>query len=88
MTTMKRDKPPIDVDDLVNAFATLWTETDSVFIHEMMRDQMTFMVQLYSASGARLGTFLDNGRAEAKQKGGQVDKLILEGLTWKVKRYP
>jgi hypothetical protein len=78
----------IDVDDLMDALNTLWTEADSVFIHEMMRVQVTFLLLLYSDSGARLGAFLENGVAAVKRKDGQKDKLMFEGLTWKVKQYP
>ena len=78
----------IDVDDLVDALNTLWTEADSVFIHEMMRVQVTFLLLLYSDSGARLGAFLENGMAAVKRKDGQKDTLMFEGLTWKVRRYP
>jgi hypothetical protein len=78
----------IDVDDLVDALNTLWTEADSVFIHEMMRVQVTFLLLLYSNSGARLGAFLENGMAAVKRKDGQKDTLMFEGLTWKVRWYP
>jgi hypothetical protein len=36
-TTKKREKHNFDVDDLMNVFDSLWTEGDSVFIHEAMR---------------------------------------------------
>ena len=77
----------IDVDELVDALNTLWTEADSVFIHEMMRVQLTFLLLLYSDSGARLGAFLENGMAAVKRKDGQQDTLVFEGLTWKIGRY-
>ena len=67
---------------------TLWTEADSVFIHEMMRIQVTFLLLLYYDSGARLGAFLENGMAAVKRKDGQKDTLMFEGLRWKVRRYP
>ena len=31
-------------DDFDNCVTSLWTESDHVFIHEVMRDQMTFII--------------------------------------------
>ena len=42
ITTNEGEKHLFDVDDLVNVFVSLWTEDDSVFIHEIIRDQITF----------------------------------------------
>jgi hypothetical protein len=81
-----RDKYLFDVDDLVNVLFTLWTEDDSVFIHECMRVRVTFLLLAYCFTGARIGAFLHNGKAEEKRKDGKVDKLMFEGLTWKVRR--
>jgi hypothetical protein len=87
-TTERREKRNFDVDDLVNVLDSLWTEDDSVFIHEVMRDQITFLLLAYCFSGARIGAFLHNGKAEVKGTDGKVDRLMFKGLTWKVRRYP
>jgi hypothetical protein len=55
-TTKKREKHLFDVDNLVNVLVSLWTEDDSVFIHESMRDQITFLLLAYFFSG--IGAFL------------------------------
>src|SRR5947199_1788197 len=62
-------------------------EGDSVFIHEAMRIQITFLLLAYCFSGARIGAFFHNGKAEVKGEAGQIDRLVFEGLTWKVRRY-
>jgi hypothetical protein len=84
-TTKKREKRNFDVDDLVNVLVSLWTEDDSVFIHEVMRDQITFLLLAYCFSGARTGAFLHNGKVEVKGEGGKLDTLVFEGLTWKAR---
>jgi hypothetical protein len=66
-TTVKREKRLFDIDDLVNILFCLWTEDDSIFVHEMMRVQLTFLLRAYCSSGARIGAFLHNGTAEMKQ---------------------
>jgi hypothetical protein len=71
----------------MNVFDSLWMEGDSVFIHEAMRIQITFLLLAYCFSGARIGAFLHNGKAEVKGEDGQIDRLVFEGLTWKVRRY-
>jgi hypothetical protein len=57
--------------------ARSFTISYSVFSDRMRRDQMTFIIQLSSVSGARLGAFLNDNRATVERKGGQVDKLYL-----------
>jgi hypothetical protein len=62
----KREKPLFDVDDLVNGLFSLWTEDNSISIHEVMRVQITFLLLAYRLSGARMGAFLHNGKAQVK----------------------
>jgi hypothetical protein len=50
----------------------------------MMRVQLTFLLLAYCFSGARIGAFLPNSKAEVKREDGQIDRLLFEGLTWKV----
>ena len=69
----------------MNVLDTLWTEDDSIFIHEAMRIQITFLLLAYCFSGARIGAFLHNGTTEVAGENGQVDKLVFQGLTWKVR---
>ena len=69
----------------MNVIVTLWTEDDSIFIHECMRVQMTFLILAYCFTGARVGAYLENGVAEVKRPDGKVDKLVFKGLTWKVR---
>jgi len=83
----KAERPCFDVDDLVNILDSLWTDDDSIFIHVVMRTQITFLLQAHCFSGARIGAFLHNSTAEVKGKDGQIDRLVFEGLTWKVRRY-
>jgi hypothetical protein len=83
-TTKKRDEHLFDVDDLVNVLISLWTEDNAVFIHECMRVQMTFLLLAYCFTGARVGAFLHNDKAEVRREDRQVDKLVFERLTWKV----
>jgi len=64
MKTKKREKRLFDIDDLVGVFVSLWTEDNSVFIHEAMRDQITFLLLVYCFSIARIGAFLHNGKTE------------------------
>jgi hypothetical protein len=71
----------------MNVFDSLWTEGDSIFIHEVVRIQITFLLLAYCFSGARIGAFLHSGKAEVKGEDGQIDRLVFEGLTWKVRRY-
>jgi hypothetical protein len=71
----------------MNILDSLWTNDDSIFIHEVMRTQITFLLQAYYFSGARIGAFLHNGTAEVKGKDGQIDRLMFKGLTWKIRRY-
>jgi hypothetical protein len=52
-----------------------------------MRIQITFLLLAYCFSGARIGAFLYNGKAEVKGENGQIDRLVFKGLTWKVRRY-
>lgn len=85
-TTKKRDKYLFNVDDLVNVLVSLWTEDDPIFIYEGMRLQISFLLLSYCFTGARVGAFLHNGKAEVKRKDGRVDKLVFKGLTWKVRR--
>jgi hypothetical protein len=40
----KREKPLFDVDDLVNVLFSPWTKDNSIFIHEVMRVQITFLL--------------------------------------------
>jgi hypothetical protein len=61
----------------VNVLDSLWTEDDSIFIHEVMRAQMTFLILAYCFSEARIGAFLHNGTAEVEQKDGQRDKAAV-----------
>jgi hypothetical protein len=72
----------------VNVLVSLWTEDDSVFIHEVMRDQITFLFLAYCFSGARIGASLHNGKTEVKGRDGQVDRRVFEGLTCKGKTVP
>ena len=65
-TTKKRGKHLFDVDGLVNVLSILRTEDDSIFIHECMRDQMTFLILAYCFTGTRVGAFFQNGKAEMK----------------------
>jgi hypothetical protein len=88
VTTKKREKHLFDVDDLVNVLFSLWTEDDTIFIHECMRDQMTFLLLAYRFTGARVGASLHNGKAEEKVADGKIDKFVFEGLTWKVRENP
>jgi hypothetical protein len=37
-----------------------------------MRDQITFLLLAYYFSGARIGAFLHNGKAEVKEEGGKL----------------
>jgi len=75
-----------DLDDLVNVLTSLWTEDDSVFIHECMRVQMTFLLLgLLLYRSAHWG-FLHNGKTKVRRKAGGVDKVVFEGLTLKVRR--
>ncbi len=71
----------------MNILDSLWTDDDSIFIHEVMRTQLTFLLQAYCFSGARIGAFPHNSTAEVECKGVQTDRLMLEGLTWKVRWY-
>jgi hypothetical protein len=86
-TTKKREKHNFDVDDLMNVFNSLWTEGGSIFIHEVMRIRITFLLLAYCFSGTRIRAFLYNGKAEVKGENGQIDRLVFKGLTWKVGRY-
>lgn len=73
----------------MNVLYNLWTEDDTIFIHEGMRDQLTFLYLAYCGTGARaLGAYLHNGKAEVKRSDGKVDKLVYEGLTWRVRQNP
>jgi hypothetical protein len=85
VTTRKREKHLFGVDDLVNVLFSLWTEDDTIFIHECMRDQMTFLLLASCFTGARVGASFHNGKAEEKLPDGKVDKFVFEGLTWKVR---
>jgi hypothetical protein len=76
------------VGDLVNVIFTPWTEDDTIFIHEDMRDQMTFLILSYCFTGARLGAYLHHGKGEVKRPDGKVDKLVFEALIWKVRENP
>jgi hypothetical protein len=38
-------------------------------------------------SGACIGAFLQDGKAEVKGKNGLVNRRAFEGLTWKVRQY-
>ena len=87
-TTKKREKNLFDIDDLVNVLFSLWTEDDFVFIHEVMRIQITFLLLAYYFSEARIGAFLHNGKAEVKGEDGQLDRLVFKGLTWRVRLHP
>jgi hypothetical protein len=53
---------------------------DSVFIHEVIRAQITFSLLAYCFSGARISAFLHNGKAEVEQKDRQTDRLLFEGF--------
>lgn len=88
MTTKKREKRNFDVDDLVNVLVSLWTEDDSVFIHEVMGDQITFLLLAYCFLGARIGAFLHNGKAEVKGEDGKLDTLVFEGINMEGKTVP
>ena len=85
-TTKKREKFLFDVDDLVNVIVCAWTKDDSVFIHECMRVQMTFLILIYCFSGARIGAFLHNGKTEVEKGEGQTERVVFEGLVWKVRQ--
>lgn len=56
-----------------------------MFIHEVMRYQITFLLLAYCFSGARIRAFLHNGKAEVKGEAGKLDTLLFEGLTWKAR---
>jgi hypothetical protein len=71
----------------MNILGFLWTEGNSVFIYEVIRVQITFLLLAYCFSGARITAFLHNGKAEVKGKDGQIDRLVFEGWTWKIRRY-
>ena len=75
-----------DVDDLVHVIVPAWTKYDKGFFHEGMRVQMTFLLLVYCFTGARVGAFLHNGKEGVEQGGGENDKVICQGLTWKVSR--
>ena len=45
---------------------------------------MIFLFLFYCFTGARVGAFLHNGKAEVRRKNGGIDKLMIEGLTWKM----
>lgn len=85
-TTKKRDKFLFDVDDLVHVILSAWTKYDNGFFHEGMRVQMTFLLLVYCFTGARVGAFLHNGKGGVEQGNDENDKMIFQGLTWKVSR--
>jgi hypothetical protein len=66
-TTIKKREKAL-FDDLINVLFSLWTENDSVFIHEVIRIQITFLPLAYRFSGVRIGAFLNNGMPEVKGK--------------------
>lgn len=51
---------------------------------------MTFLLLVYCFTGARVGAFLDtgkgldNGKEGAEQGADENEKVIFQGLTWKV----
>ena len=45
---------------------------------------MTFLLLIYCFTGARVGAFLDNGKGGTEQDADENDKVIFQGLTWKV----
>lgn len=45
---------------------SLWTEPDHVFIHEVIRSQLTFLTITYCYSGARIRAFVHNFIGEVK----------------------
>jgi hypothetical protein len=59
----------------------MWTEDDSVFIHKCVRVQMSFLFLAYCFTGARVGAFLHNAKAQVQQEDGQIDTLVFQGLT-------
>ena len=59
-TIKKRDKHLFDNDDLECCIISLWTEPDHVFIHEVMRSQLTFLTMTYCYSRAGVGAFVYN----------------------------
>jgi hypothetical protein len=46
---------------------------------------MTFLILEYCFTGARVGAYLENKVAEVERPEGQMDKLVFEGLTWRVR---
>ncbi len=80
-TTIKKwEKYLFDDDDFDNYVTSLWTESDHVFIYEVMRAQMIFFLQSYCYTGARIGTFVHNSVGEVEGKDGKIKKIIFKGL--------
>lgn len=82
-TTKEREKHMFNDDDLDNCVTSLWTEPDHVFIHEVMRDQISFIIQAYCYPGARIGAFVHNFAGEVKGKDGKMEEVVFKGLAWK-----
>jgi hypothetical protein len=87
-TTKKREKHLFDDDDLECCVISLWTEPDHVFIHEVMRSQLTFLTMAYCYSGARIGAFVHNFIGEVKTQDGEMEKVVFQVLTWKASLWP
>lgn len=73
-----------DVDDLVNVVVSARTKNDYGFFHECMRVQMTFFILVYCFTGAGIGAFLHNGQGGAERGASEDEKVMFQGLTWKV----
>jgi hypothetical protein len=74
--TKKREKRLFDVDDLVNVPISLWTEDGSVFIHLVIRHQITFLLLAYCFQGCALELSFTTIKAEAKRENGLVNRRV------------
>jgi len=61
------------------AGSTLGTENDSIFIHEVMRAQITFLLLAYCFSGAPIGAFLHTVRRRWNRKTDRQIGCCLKG---------
>ncbi|KAL4958731.1 uncharacterized protein BDV14DRAFT_186161 [Aspergillus stella-maris] len=64
---IRRAKHMLTHCDLTNILVSLWNDDDPLFIHPRYRVQMTFTIQIYCYSGARIGTFIpDTSKADER----------------------
>ncbi|KAL4746587.1 hypothetical protein BDW72DRAFT_197529 [Aspergillus terricola var. indicus] len=62
--------------DLTNILVSLWNDDDPFFIHPRYRVQMTFTIQIYCYSGARIGTFIPD-TSKADERGLRYEDIEL-----------